>query len=85
MRYVIIVIMFIFLGAAAAAGISAVSPDVAEAAGGRVAKCGGGKILLNAKEKRSFVLHNNVRRKTISGLSACTPSSRRPPAPTRRT
>ncbi len=62
MRYIVIVIMSVFLAAAAAAGISAVSPDVAEAAGGRVAKCGGGKILLNAKEKRSFVLHNNVRR-----------------------
>lgn len=47
-----------------ALGILAVDAPVAQAAtsGGYVNKCGGGKILLNASEKRTFALHNEARR-----------------------
>ena len=48
---------------AASAGALALRAEPATAAsGGYVARCGGGKIFLNAKEKRSFRLHNRIRR-----------------------
>jgi uncharacterized protein YkwD len=48
---------------AACMGVLALRAEPATAAsGGYVARCGGGKIFLNAKEKRSFQLHNRVRR-----------------------
>ncbi|CAN5835786.1 hypothetical protein BH23ACT11_BH23ACT11_27270 [soil metagenome] len=63
MRYFILIFVTVFLAAATAIGVSTVDPSVAEAAGGGyVKKCGGGKIFLKAKEKRTFALHNRVRR-----------------------
>lgn len=62
LRYVTTILASVFVVTAIALAVSAVGPPAVEAAsGGYVAKCGGGKILLNAKEKRSFVLHNKVR------------------------
>lgn len=47
----------------AAVGASAADPMVAQAeGGGNVKKCGGGQIFLNAKEKETFALHNQIRR-----------------------
>ncbi len=52
-----------FLAAVAAVGVSVADPDPARAAGGGyVAKCGGGTIFLNGKEKKTFALHNQIRR-----------------------
>ncbi len=63
MKYLILVPVTFFLAVATAMGVSAVDPSVAEAArSGSVKKCGGGKIFLNAKEKRTFALHNKIRR-----------------------
>ena len=51
------------LAGIALAGVSTVDPPAARAAGGgEVSKCGGGKIYLNAKERKSFALHNEARR-----------------------
>jgi uncharacterized protein YkwD len=48
----------------AALGVAVAHVPVAEAAGGgNVNRCGGGKIFLNSKEKRTFSLHNQVRRR----------------------
>lgn len=47
-------------------GVSATEPAVSKAAtpnGGYVHKCGGGRIFLNSKEKRVFILHNRIRRR----------------------
>jgi uncharacterized protein YkwD len=47
----------------AAVGISAADPERAQAAGGGyVDKCGKGRIFLDDKEKKTFVLHNQIRR-----------------------
>lgn len=63
MKYFTFIFVAMFLAVTTAVGVSAVSPSVAEAAGGgKVKRCGGGKIFLNAKEKRTFVLHNKIRR-----------------------
>jgi uncharacterized protein YkwD len=44
-------------------GVTALASPPAEAASkGYVKKCGGGKIFLNAKERTSFFMHNNIRR-----------------------
>lgn len=44
-------------------GVSTLKAPAAEAADrGYVNKCGGGKILLNAKERTTFLLHNQIRR-----------------------
>jgi uncharacterized protein YkwD len=51
-----------FLAGAGALGVSAVDPPVAQAAGSYAPKCGGGQILLNSQEFRSFVLHNQKRK-----------------------
>lgn len=54
----------LFLAGIALAGVSAVDPPAASAAGGgSVAKCGGGKIFLSADERQSFYLHNRERAK----------------------
>lgn len=59
----------VLLAITVAAGVSTIDPPAAEAAGGGyVKKCGGGKIFLNAKEKRSFTLHNKAR--TSRGMRA---------------
>jgi uncharacterized protein YkwD len=61
MRYVAFV--FAAVAVATAATNFLATPPAAEAAGGgRVDKCGAGKIFLNADEKRTFVLHNRERR-----------------------
>jgi uncharacterized protein YkwD len=53
----------VLLATLLAAGVSVVEPDHARAAeGGYVSKCGGGTIFLDAKERRTFVLHNRIRR-----------------------
>lgn len=62
MRYFIFIVAAMVLAATSAVGVSAIDPPNAEAAsGGYVKKCGGGKIFLKAKEKRSFALHNKIR------------------------
>lgn len=62
-KYLTAVLASVLLAATIAIGVSAANPSVSEAAsGGYAPKCGGGKIFLNAQEKRSFVLHNQVRR-----------------------
>lgn len=63
MKHLAIVLASIFLAVAVAAGVAAVDPPAAEAANkGYVKKCGGGKILLNADERTTFLLHNKIRR-----------------------
>lgn len=63
MRYLTFVLASTLLAAVIMAGIGVVEPAPAHAAtGGYVKKCGGGKIFLNAKEKRTFELHNKIRR-----------------------
>ncbi|MGB3681044.1 MAG: CAP domain-containing protein [Rubrobacteraceae bacterium] len=63
MRHVMMVFASIFLAALVAVGGMSLAPPAAEAASkGYVKKCGGGKILLNAKEKETFLRHNKIRR-----------------------
>jgi uncharacterized protein YkwD len=54
----------VFAAGITALGASALAPEPAEAAGNYARKCGGGKILLNANEFKSFHLHNQTRRQT---------------------
>ena len=57
------VLLFSALVACTLATVGILSdPSTAEAAGNRVKKCGGGKISLNADEKKAFALHNAERR-----------------------
>ena len=61
-RTVVAVFCALLLGIVAL-GILMMEAPVAQAAvGGYVNNCGGGKILLNASEKRTFALHNAARR-----------------------
>lgn len=63
MKYLAVLFVSIFLAGIAAVGVSVADPPRAEAAGGGYApRCGGGKILLNAEELRTFALHNDARR-----------------------
>lgn len=58
-----ILIISVLLAIIILVGVSLAGPVAAQAAGGGyVEKCGGGEILLNEKEKRTFALHNDVRR-----------------------
>ncbi len=70
MRHLAILLASVFFAAFAVFGVSILSPPSAEAASkGYVKKCGGGKILLNAKERTVFLLHNKVRRdRNLSAL-----------------
>lgn len=53
----------LLLAGIALAGVSAAEPPAARAAGGgEVSRCGGGKIHLLADERKTFRLHNEVRR-----------------------
>ncbi len=62
-RAAIVVISVLVASLFLVVGISLADPVAAQAAGGGyVKKCGGGKILLNDKEKRAFALHNAIRR-----------------------
>ncbi|MGH3086786.1 MAG: CAP domain-containing protein [Rubrobacteraceae bacterium] len=64
MKRLSIVTAAILMAAIVALGISALDPDPAagSASGSKVRKCGGGKISLNANEKRVFNLHNKARK-----------------------
>jgi uncharacterized protein YkwD len=58
----VIVRLYLF-ACIAAVGVSVADPPRAEAAGGGyAARCGGGKIFLDADELRTFALHNDARR-----------------------
>ena len=63
MKHAAVAIFSALLLGTLALGILAVGAPTAQAAGGGYAnKCGGGKILLNTEEKRTFALHNAARR-----------------------
>ena len=63
MKHAAVAIFSALLLGILALGILAVGAPTAQAAGGGyVNKCGGGKMLLNAEEKRTFALHNAARR-----------------------
>lgn len=63
MKHLALIFTTFILAGATAIGVSAVSPTTAEAAGGgKVPRCGGGKIFLNAKEKQTFHRHNRIRK-----------------------
>jgi uncharacterized protein YkwD len=61
MRYLAFLLIAVAL-AVAATTVLATPPPAEAAGGGDVRKCGGGKIFLNADEKRTFTLHNRERR-----------------------
>lgn len=60
MRY--LAVMFVSAFVAAMVAVTLLASPPAEAAGGKVKRCGGGKIFLKDKEKRSFQLHNQERK-----------------------
>lgn len=63
MRHSAIVLASMAFAMVAVFGVSTLDAPAADAAGkGYVKKCGGGKILLNAKERTTFFLHNKIRR-----------------------
>jgi uncharacterized protein YkwD len=58
-----ILVISVLVAVFAAVGVSATEPVVAQTeGGGYVKKCGGGQIFLNAQEKETFALHNQIRR-----------------------
>ena len=61
-KYLAVLFVSIFVAGMAAVGVSVANPQAASAAGGYAPKCGGGKIFLNAEERRTFTLHNRARR-----------------------
>jgi uncharacterized protein YkwD len=62
MKRVAILAISVLLATMAAIGFLAADQESATAAGGKVNRCGGGKIFLDAKEKKTFALHNEIRR-----------------------
>ncbi len=63
MRYLTVLLASVLAATAFAAVALVTAPPEAEAAtGGYVAKCGGGKIFLNANERQSLYLHNERRK-----------------------
>lgn len=62
-KRVAILAISVLLATIAAIGFLAADQESATAAGGKVNRCGGGKIFLDANEKRTFALHNEIRRK----------------------
>ena len=63
MKRFLLLVFAAALASVFAASVSAVeAPEATAAGGGYVKKCGGGKMLLNAKEKTTFTKHNNIRR-----------------------
>ena len=64
MKHAAVLLAAILVAALTTIGISAVDPPSAKAAGGGYVKkkCGGGKIFLKAKEKKTFIRHNEIRR-----------------------
>ena len=62
-KRVVLLLTLAILTAVAAVSVSVADPNPARAAGGGyVAKCGEGTIFLNEKERKAFVLHNQIRR-----------------------
>jgi uncharacterized protein YkwD len=62
MKRVAILAISVLLATMTAIGFLAADQESATAAGGKVNRCGGGKIFLDAKEKKTFALHNEIRR-----------------------
>lgn len=63
MKHTLVAVFSALLLGALTLGVFVVGAPSAQAAGGGNAnKCGGGKILLDANEKRAFALHNAARR-----------------------
>ncbi|HEX6710820.1 MAG TPA: CAP domain-containing protein [Rubrobacter sp.] len=62
MKRVAILAVSLLLATMAAIGVLAADQESASATGGKVNRCGGGKIYLDAKEKKTFALHNEIRR-----------------------
>lgn len=63
MKHLSVLLVCALLAGFVAAGVSTLNPPAAKASGGGyVKRCGGGKILLNANEKRVYSLHNRARR-----------------------
>lgn len=63
MRRLTLILTSAVLAFLMAAGVSTIAPPAAEAAGGgKVKRCGGGKIFLNATEKATFHQHNKIRK-----------------------
>lgn len=60
-KHVALLFFSILFAGIAAVGLSVADPPPAQAAGGKVARCGGGKIFLEAPERRLFELHNRAR------------------------
>jgi uncharacterized protein YkwD len=63
MKRVMILAVSMLLATLAAIGFLVADQESAAADGGKVNRCGGGKIFLDANEKRAFTLHNEIRRK----------------------
>jgi uncharacterized protein YkwD len=61
-RRAAILVISVLVAVLAAVGVSATEPAAAQTEGGYVKKCGGGQIFLNAQEKETFALHNQIRR-----------------------
>jgi uncharacterized protein YkwD len=62
MKRALIIVISVLIAGIAAMSASAVDPQPAQApGGGYVEKCGGGEIFLSEKEKKTFVLHNEIR------------------------
>lgn len=62
MKRVMILAVSVLLATLAAIGFLVADQESAAAAGGKVNRCGGGKIFLDSNEKRTFALHNQIRR-----------------------
>ena len=62
MKRALTIVISVLIAGTAAIGVSTLDPQPARAAGGGyVEQCGGGDIFLNQKERRTFVLHNEIR------------------------
>ena len=62
MKRALTFVFSVLLAVTVATGVSTLDPQPARAAdGGYVERCGGGEIFLNQKERRTFVLHNEIR------------------------
>ena len=63
MKRVMILAVSMLLATLAATALLVSDQESAAADGGKVNRCGGGKIFLDAYEKKTFALHNEIRRK----------------------
>lgn len=63
MKYLVVLLVSVFAASLlAATGFLLGSPAAEAAGGGYVDKCGGARISLNADERKTFALHNQVRK-----------------------